>query len=472
MSGFSAAVKLGDLDDFLSPAVDCVILPAKAAEPEKKAGSVIKSKSKETDTVASIALSDCLACSGCVTSAETVLLQSQSVDELISKSKDSSTAIYFSISSASRRALSEYFQIPPNRVCRFLESKLVSILSPSLVVVLDTSVAESIVVEETMREMKNRGEVMITSHCPGWTCYATKVLDDSVLSRISRVKAPEQLMGFVVKRLIPLLVSRNETFFSTTRPIVSRAMTKKIRRRKIFHIVVSPCFDKKLEIIRPDYNVGDDSCKAVDLALATTELIDLLTRSPSSVKPFKKSKSDIYDIFSLRDSWASAPSACESGGYAQAATGTVSVLDWTLSSIKNKDMLEWGRSLRSHGFRNIQNVTRRLSGGKLNKFDIVELMACPGGCPRGGGQPVVSDDIDKKENRSFFQRLFQIPTVVDPHSVDHTCAGSEYLPGQVLRDSISNIFGSTFLQEFLLTEWKPIGQPSAENGIHPSSVKW
>eukprot|EP00971_Amphidinium_carterae_P200918 3987085-Amphidinium_carterae.2 len=93
---FSGGVKLGDLDDFLSPAQDCVKPLIEAAgggsakldngadaiaveaAPLVQKPNLIKSKQSGNDPKAQIGqvtLSDCLACSGCVTSAETVLLQ-------------------------------------------------------------------------------------------------------------------------------------------------------------------------------------------------------------------------------------------------------------------------------------------------------------------------------------------------------------------------------------------------------------
>ncbi|KAF4753380.1 hypothetical protein FOZ62_002829 [Perkinsus olseni] len=100
MSGFSGVVKLADLDDFISPSTECVIPLAGALDNSKndKDESVeevrpqlIRSKKAEekttgqTATIAQVSLSDCLACSGCVTSAETVLLTEQSTDALLQR---------------------------------------------------------------------------------------------------------------------------------------------------------------------------------------------------------------------------------------------------------------------------------------------------------------------------------------------------------------------------------------------------
>jgi iron only hydrogenase large subunit-like protein len=332
-------------------------------------------------------------------------------------------------------------------------------------------VAESIVVEETRREMLGRKNVLITSHCPGWSCYATKVLDESILSHMSRIKAPEQLMGLIVKRLIPSILAQN--FFKNSQIRNLRHFSAP-HDEKILHVLISPCFDKKLEIIRPDYTTMD-GVKGVDLVLATSELLDLMSRTIHiDHDNIKESKEvfDIHDMFSLRDSWAVSESGCDSGGYAQATLASMGDNDWTPE--KNKDILKLENNIRSHGFRNIQNITRRLTSDKLKDVNIVELMACPGGCPRGGGQPPVRES--EKPYISFLDRIFSTTSSspgVNHNEVDYVCAPSEYIPGKIIRDSISKILGPDFLSEFLTTEWKStISQKDDATGIHPSSVKW
>jgi iron only hydrogenase large subunit-like protein len=451
MSGFSAAVKIGDLDDFLSPAADCVILPAEPATKQPK-GSVIKDK----ENVASITLSDCLACSGCVTSAETLLLQSQSVDELMTKpSKD--TLICITVSSASRRALSAHLDIHPSKLCSFIESKLNSVLQPSRVVVIDSSTCEAIAVSETVKESRTRGSVL-TSHCPGWTCYATKVLDESVLSLLSRIKSPEQIVGISVKELV-----RKASYRSSWRSIHVASIpslhfiesTLSTPCLEIFHILISPCFDKKLEVIRPDYTVGTGE-KGVDLVLSSTELLDLISKSTSRTESVKKT--DVFDVLGLRDSWMVSRTDCESGGgYAQAGAleqSTSSHIEW--KGGKNKDLFEFKTFMRSHGFRNIQNITRRIKSGTLADKQIVEVMACPGACVRGGGQPVETGAKMKK---------------ITSNAVTHVCPPEELRSARLLRSLLVEMAGSEdIFQSLISTEWKGI-QLNAD-GVTVSSLKW
>ena len=472
-------MKLGDLDDFLSPAADCVVLPSQPSASATKTG-VIKSKQTTEETVAAITLSDCLACSGCVTSAETLLLQSQSVDELLSQ-RAVKVSFHFTLSSASRRALSEFLHIPASEVCDYIRDRVAPLLLPSLVVVTDVSVAEAIVVAETVREARSSSHTVLTSHCPGWTCYASKILDESVLSRLSKIKSAEQVYGLIVKRMIPALsasVSFSNSMvpkLDSVRHICNSLLPSPTQR--IHHIYISPCFDKKLEIIRPDYSVGAD-LRAVDLVLSSTEIVDLMNRGTVSSECMYGTI-DIYSVMGMRESWACSESAVESGGYAQAAAQQGGEApEWTKG--KNSDFFEFKSYLRSNGFRNIQNVSRRIKTGKLDNYKLVEVMACPGGCPRGGGQPVPVQNSETESSGTTWDRLWKYfyamfqsasrVSVVDHELVDTVCEPNKYRPALALRSGLVALLGSEkAFQSVIRTEWKSLID---DTKVSASSLRW
>ena len=448
MSGFSAAVKLGDLDDYLTPANDCII-PLTSS----KAGimkPVTNTDVADTSAViAGVTLSDCLACSGCVTSAETILLESQSVDELLNRvSASPNLKVVFSLSSASRRALAAHYKIPPTDLSEWLFAQLCPLLGNSLKGVLDLSLAEAIVLNESVREQAKSDSLVLTSHCPGWTCYASKLLGEDVLKHLSRVKSAEQIQGLILKRVLPTCSQ-----FSPS--------------PKIMHVLIAPCFDKKLEIIRPGYDA------MVDLALSSTECIDMIRRASLVLGTNPSRVSDpIYSLLGLRDVWVPPTvdaSAILSGGYAQVAAGPSA--EWSLSGGKS-DLFQSDRYMRSNGFRNIQNVTRRVKSGQLNTFRVIEVMACPGGCPFGGGQP---SQIAPVEEASYWQRILAFF-----HSTDQTganlvkpiitCNPDEYEPAVRMRKLIDQICPLD-----IFTEWKslaPIDEETGEKKTLASDLKW
>lgn len=469
MSGFSGALKLGDLDDFLSPASECVVVVPQ--EDNKPKPGIIKAKPADSskDQVAAVSLSDCLACTGCVTSAETMLLESQSVDELLTKA--SSFEIHVTISTASRRALGKHFNVDPLQLCDYVAARLRRVID-SEIFVTDVSTAESVSILETV--METSSSVILSSHCPGWTCYATKTLEQSILDKLARTKSGEQIHGQVIKNSIPAYLAVLQ-FRRMMYPDLHRYISRFTGSQKpIFQVLVSPCFDKKLEVIRPDFSAGSN--RAVDLVLSSTELVDLINRDIEPQSPNLSRPIDVYDVVGLRTSWAPSEdtSAVESGGYAHTQSGFGY---WKTG--KNPDLLEGESSLRSRGFRNIQNITKRVRNEKLGSTKFVEIMACPGGCPRGGGQPtsVASDDVDSENIFQKVNKWFaQEPELVDADSVEFACPPAEYPVGINLRRLLVNYFGSeeSYYAQ-IRTQWKSlvvIDEATGQPKTTASDLKW
>ncbi|KOO35891.1 cytosolic fe-s cluster assembly factor narfl [Chrysochromulina tobinii] len=208
---------------------------------------------------------------------------------------------------------------------------------------------------------------------------------------------------------------------------------------RVCHVSVMPCFDKKLEASRDEFfnaAAGEHGCRDVDCVLSSAELLEMVTKRglpglahapavlPDVTPPFASlvrspDASDrlgggglggdglgvdgpIDGLGGLSLTYA-APGA--SGGHADyvfraAAFELFGIrvpedtpLPWVQG--RNADLLELSLKLegkpvlhfcRAYGFRNIQNLVRRLKNGKCT-YHFVELMACPGGCANGGGQP-------------------------------------------------------------------------------------
>jgi iron only hydrogenase large subunit-like protein len=204
-----------------------------------------------------------------------------------------------------------------------------------------------------------------------------------------------------------------------------------------------PCYDKKLEAVRPNFSIGEnkvadgaDEIKEVDTVLATHELVELIQGlqlkegiSPS-IESF--SKISIYqwsgeevkldglpdqakEYLSVMRMFVDA--ACSTEKFRQVAilnTTSNGYLEYIFRRAskeifgvhidplqplqyiqgKNKDLKETIlevdgkvvlRFAAAYGFRNIQNIIRNIKRGKC-EYEYVEIMACPGGCLNGGGQ--------------------------------------------------------------------------------------
>lgn len=478
---FSSALVLTDLNDYIAPSQAC-IKPVEVEKSENKGPSEIKvdgegayyeisqDGGEEKLESASISLNDCLACSGCVTSAESVLISMQSQDELFKILQDNKLAIeqnqphnhrtiVISISPQSRASLAAKYQLTPLQVHR----KLVYFFKHFLGAhhVFDTAFTQDLSLVESAREfvdrfkryMQNGGEAleaamqqadkekqaqaeegkpkvrarraranktsetaapvnqdvpMLASSCPGWVCYAEKTHGE-VLPYITAAKSPQQMMGSLVK-----------DYF---------ARKSGLTPDQIYHVSIMPCYDKKLEASRPDFFLEQYNTREVDCVLTTSEIDKMLIEQQLDFR--QMTESPIDDMFNkvgidpaTQIETAYGVSGSSSGGaleyiFATAARELFNIhnvpndpLNMASAHVivktgKNADVKEYslvaedGRILlrfaTAYGFRNIQNVVRKIKSGNSN-YHYIEVMACPGGCANGGGQLPAAVDSEQVVN--------------------------------------------------------------------------
>jgi iron only hydrogenase large subunit-like protein len=275
-----------------------------------------------SSTAAKISLYDCLACSGCVTASDSVFLQEQSLHNFMSQLSCSTFSV-MTFSLESLRFLAMYYKCENTKKCfqrlvTFFKSKL------GVSVVLDVSLFHSLTLAELSRQFiisyqkankasketnlettvhnsKNNNFPMMTSHCPGWVCYSEKTQNQTTVSKISPLKSEQQLTGFFVKTLLKDCYNircflynyrKNFLLYPYHHLIEGLRVIENFAPRKfdrpylvseaIFHVTVVPCYDKKLEILRNNsvlkLSENAMSFKEVDVALATSEIIELLNQ--------------------------------------------------------------------------------------------------------------------------------------------------------------------------------------------------
>jgi iron only hydrogenase large subunit-like protein len=273
---------------------------------------------------------------------------------------------------------------------------------------------------------------ILTSACPGWICYAEKT-HPHVLPHLSRLKSPQALTGTLLKSVLSQKLN--------------------IHPSQIWHVALMPCFDKKLEASReeltdqswytPSSSITSTPVRDVDCVITTRELLTLATARSVTLSslplkslpptPFPDANLSPF-LFPPHTPYNhSTPAAGPSGGYLHHILATTQrqhpgstilttrgrnsdVVDYVLLSPSNQAIL---KCARYYGFRNIQNLVRKLkppkSGPRLpgtaarggirrpgqataggrdalaTEYAYVEVMACPGGCTNGGGQIRVED---------------------------------------------------------------------------------
>jgi len=476
MSGFASTVLLGDLNDFIAPSQSCVnpifttpqptdkisgALPKVGLALENDFGMQIETtpppnliKLSDSNT-AQVSLSDCLACSGCVTSAETVLIEQQSFAEFEKAvNSDSYDLVVVTLSNQSCASLAAHFSFENQsearaRVSDFLKTKY------NVNHVIDASFAGDIALlehgYEFVHRFKNRLPVqaweppttsiavssqeinvsplnpsiitpttdtppaylpLLSSVCPGWICYAEKS-NPEVIPYVSGSKSPQQIAGTMVKRYLGSLSGLDPA--------------------RIYHATVMPCADKKLESSRKDFWDASSNSQDVDCVLTTHEIA---IGMEDAVVPMSIEDSQEYPIYSefiaatSDGNFGYSPTFGGSGGYldfvyrfAAKEIFNITVPDGALPykagrnndihvvdlMIDNKIEMKFAAI---YGFRNIQAVIRQLKRGKC-PYDFVEIMACPGGCLNGGGQirPSNKNDLVITDAAVRRERLDDVSTI-------------------------------------------------------------
>ncbi|MDR1388039.1 MAG: [FeFe] hydrogenase, group A [Propionibacteriaceae bacterium] len=243
-----------------------------------------------------------------------------------------------------------------------------------------TFAADLTIMEETtefLRRVRSGGPLpQFTSCCPGWINMLEKRFPE-IIGHLSSCKSPQQMMGATVKAHF--------------------ADRFGISLDDLYVVSIVPCLAKKYEAARPEFAPG--GVRDVDAVLTTNEfieMIDMVRIDPSQVEPssFDQPYAQVSGAGILFGA---------SGGVAEAALRmAVEQLDGTpadplefsavrgLQGFKSAQVTAGGKTLRVaviSGLGNAEPLVRRVAAGQDVGFDLVEIMACPGGCVHGAGNP-------------------------------------------------------------------------------------
>ena len=438
---FSGAVKLADLNDYINLAQNCV-KPISVAPTEKKMKikSMIELELDSTDLnvsvsvptlssfgqikvstekkTAKITLADCLACNGCITSAETILIQQQSLEEfelklhtIKSNYENKITLkkhlVVMTVSTQSRTALAAKYGLSLLQVAKKLTTFLKGL---GVDYVIDASIGTDIALIEAREEFVakfvenvEKPPFLLSGECPGWVCYSEKTHPE-LLPFISKVRSPQQIIGVLAK-----------TYFAQLHGFAAN---------EVCHIAIMPCFDKKLEASRPDFYSESLDVNDVDCVLSTLEFEELIQAKCESFAKLEESRLDSFfsNVSEDQQVLLSSLDYGASGGYSeniyryackrlfnvdiplnqplQYKSGRNSDFKELIFQLNEKTLLSFAVT---YGFRNIQNITRLVKNDNL-KYHYVEVMACPSGCLNGGGQIKV-EPSQNKEHLKKMQEL-------------------------------------------------------------------
>ena len=327
-----------------------------------------------------LAAASCVNCGQCVAvcpvGALTEKLQWELVKEAIA---DPDKFVVVQVAPAVRAALGESFEFP---VGVDTEGRIAGALRRlGFDKVFDTKVAADLTIIEEANELvervKNHGVLpMLTSCCPGWVKYAEHFYPD-MLDNLSTCKSPHTMFGALIKSWY--------------------AEKMGIPKEKIVTVSVMPCTAKKFEITRPD------ECGAgvpdVDYVITTNELGKMLKDAEIQLEAI--SPSERFDE-PLGDGTGAGVIFGVTGGVMEAALRTavekltgkpLEKLEFVdvrgMNGIKEAAYELNGTTVKvavASGLANANALLTRIKNGEAD-YQFVEVMACPGGCVNGGGQP-------------------------------------------------------------------------------------
>ncbi len=341
-------------------------------------------------------LTVCVACGHCAMVCPTgALTLKPALPDVYRALKNPDLTVVAQIAPAVRAAFGEEYGIPAENVMSVLAACLKQL---GFNFVFDTCWAADLTIMEEGTEFLSRlaeGGVLpqITSCCPAWINYCEKMAPD-ILPHLSSCKSPQQMFGAVMKQYF--------------------AKQMKVRPELLYFVSIMPCNAKKYESMRPEFKTGH--LQDVDKVLTTWDVMNMLKEknidpkniSPQPVDGFFGKVSGAGIIFGASGGVAEAAlrlaaervmgKRMESFTY-EGVRGLQGVKETTISLGETKVRLAV-----VSGLQNAQALIDRIRCGDA-PYDLIEVMACPGGCINGSGNPAPLLKSDTENRLEVLYRL-------------------------------------------------------------------
>ncbi len=349
----------------------------------------------ETD----LAKTECTFCGQCINVCPTgALLEKDNTDEAWGLLAQKEKPVMVQIAPAVRVGISEEFGLKPGTIST---GKVVAALKAlGFDYVFDTNFAADLTIMEEANEFVNRltkgGDLPImTSCCPAWVNFCESQYPD-LTKYLSTCRSPQSMFS----------------------PIARYYFADKVLDKKpdeVSIVSIMPCVAKKYEVKREE--LGQDGIIDTDLSLTVRELARMIKSAGIDLENLEEENFDsplgystgAADIFGV------------TGGVLEAALRTA------YTDVTKEELPDDGIEFKAvRGFEGIKEATVNIAGidvnvvaasslgcarklmdelradiaaGKTPKYHIIEIMACPGGCVNGGGQPFTNGDYEKVKAR-------------------------------------------------------------------------
>ncbi len=391
----------------------------------------------------------CTNCGQCVNRCPTgALVERNYIDEVWKAINKPSKHVVVQTAPAVRIALGEALGMKPGKV---VTGKMVAALRRlGFDSVLDTDFTADLTIIEEGNELLQRLKAVVkdkssdvklpmtTSCSPGWIKYIEHMYPE-MLPNVSTAKSPQQMFGALVK-----------TFY---------AHKKALEPENIISVSIMPCTAKKYEANRPEMH--SSGCKDVDIVLTTRELAHMIQQAGIDFEALENEDFDsimgvssgaavifgatggvmeaalrtAYELITGRDVPFDGLNITPVRGMEEVKEATL-IIEQTLPEYSFLEGVEL-KTCVVHGLANAKIIMDKVVAG-VAKYHFIEVMACPGGCLGGGGQPIPTNaEIRKKRAEAIYEED----------------------AGKLIRKSHDNPEVIQIYQEFLK---KPLGHKSHE----------
>ena len=328
---------------------------------------------------------DCTFCGQCIESCPTgALHEKETINDVWVKLKDPETVVLVQTAPATRVALGEEFGMPIGT--NVLGKMITALKRLGFDKVFDTNTGADFTIMEEANEFVERFKKhdnlpMLTSCCPAWVKFIEMEYPE-LLPHLSSCKSPHQMFGAILK-----------TYY---------AKKENIDPEKIYVVSVMPCIAKKFERQRPE--MKENGLYDVDNVITTRELARMIKQANID---FEKLEDGQFDS-PMGEATGAGAIFGTTGGVMEAALRTAQDI------LTGKDLpkidfeqVRGGKGIKratiniagtninvvaASGLSNARKIMEEIKSGKSN-YQFVEIMACPGGCIMGGGQPIKNSKI-------------------------------------------------------------------------------
>jgi formate dehydrogenase major subunit len=359
---------------------------------------------------------DCVSCGQCVNSCPCGALEFRREKGRVFRAiNDPELTVVGFVAPAVRSVIAHTFGVDPEAATARMAGLMRAIGFDKI---FDFSFAADLTIMEETTEFLNRAHYkneklpLFTSCCPAWVNFVERRYP-GLIQHLSSCKSPQQMMGATVKNHFAELTG--------------------IPREKLYVVSIVPCLAKKVEASRPEF--APDGNRDVDAVLTTIEMLDMIR--------MMRVDTNAVDPGEFDDPYKRVSSAGvlfgASGGVAEAAlrmaveklTGNARTERLVFEEVRGfegvkESVVEAGgvkvRVAVISGLHNAEPIIERVLDEEDCGYDLIEVMACPGGCICGAGHPIpekkgVLDERQKTlvtiDNQSPLRRSHENPDILN-----------------------------------------------------------